>query len=248
MLTHYDNKQAREYDTRSEFDKGDRQRQGHYLLEAVGFSGRPVHRFIELGCGTGYFSELVLKAFPSAQGLLIDDSEAMLTEARRRLAAFSNQVTCLCQRIEAAPSAAGWESVDLVLCAMTLHLLTPAARRRSLELACEALGDGGILVLIGRFLATDAEHARLLEYLGCSDMRRRMQAVFGPASVASPEMQLARVIQRDRQREAEEPNAHMSIEEYVELAKECGFRSAHVMFQEARIFGLLAVKAQRGAD
>jgi SAM-dependent methyltransferase len=83
MLTHYDNKQAREYDTRSEFDKGDRQRQGHYLLEAVGFSGRPVHRFIELGCGTGYFSELVLKAFPSAQALLIDDSEAMLTAPGR---------------------------------------------------------------------------------------------------------------------------------------------------------------------
>ena len=49
-------------------------------------------RVLEVGCGAGYGTELILRRFAAAQVDAIDLDPAMVARARRRLAAFGDQV------------------------------------------------------------------------------------------------------------------------------------------------------------
>lgn len=57
------------------------------LLRIVAAGGRPVRRFIDLGCGTGVLARAVLAQHPQAQAVLVDFSEPMLAEARASFSA-----------------------------------------------------------------------------------------------------------------------------------------------------------------
>ncbi len=53
-------------------------------------SRNPAPKIIDLGAGTGLFSDMVLRQYPNAELTLIDLSERMLEQARRRFANCSN--------------------------------------------------------------------------------------------------------------------------------------------------------------
>jgi tRNA (cmo5U34)-methyltransferase len=59
------------------------------MLRLLAASGRPVERFLDLGCGDGILGAAVLEAFPKAHGVLADFSPAMLDAAKKRLAAHA---------------------------------------------------------------------------------------------------------------------------------------------------------------
>jgi len=50
-------------------------------------------RVLDVGCGYGFVTRIVLEAFPSARVVLHDYSEPMLAEAERQLAAFRDALT-----------------------------------------------------------------------------------------------------------------------------------------------------------
>ena len=54
---------------------------GHELLARLPDSSKPA-RWLDLGCGTGYFSRALGKRFPASQGLALDIAEGMLQHAR----------------------------------------------------------------------------------------------------------------------------------------------------------------------
>jgi tRNA (cmo5U34)-methyltransferase len=59
------------------------------LLSAI---GRPLAHFLDLGCGDGVLSRAILESYPNARGTLVDFSEPMLAESRRRLSGFAAQL------------------------------------------------------------------------------------------------------------------------------------------------------------
>lgn len=55
------------------------------MLELIAASGGPVRRFLDLGCGDGALSAVLLGAYPGAEAVLADFSEPMLAAAATRL-------------------------------------------------------------------------------------------------------------------------------------------------------------------
>ena len=55
--------------------------------------GRAVTRFLDLGCGDGALTQLVIDAYPSAEGVLVDFSEPMLKRAGERLRRLGGRAT-----------------------------------------------------------------------------------------------------------------------------------------------------------
>lgn len=54
-------------------------------VRLLAMNGRPVRRFLDLGCGDGVVGAAVLSRWPDAQGVFLDFSPAMLDAARAKL-------------------------------------------------------------------------------------------------------------------------------------------------------------------
>jgi tRNA (cmo5U34)-methyltransferase len=114
-------------------------------------SGRPIKRFIDLGCGDGVLSEVVLDRIPGSTGLLLDFSEPMLKAARERLVHFTDRV-----RIESADySDPAWvnlvggpESVDAVISGFSIHHQPDPIKKRIYREIYGLLAPGGVFVNI----------------------------------------------------------------------------------------------------
>jgi malonyl-CoA O-methyltransferase len=95
-------------------------------------------RVLDVGCGTGIFTEPLLEAFPGAQALALDLSDGMIAEARRRL--VGHRVAFTVGDIEAGYPDGPF---DLIASSMALQwMLDPAAVVRG---AAARLGEGGVL-------------------------------------------------------------------------------------------------------
>jgi SAM-dependent methyltransferase len=99
----------------------------------------PDARILELGCGTGGFTRLLVE---HGEVTSVDMSPNMMRRARRRAPA----ATFVESDITAYVPARG--AYDLVWCGFVLHELDRPARARALAIAHEALRPGGVLAII----------------------------------------------------------------------------------------------------
>lgn len=108
---------------------------------AAWFGETEVHRVLDLCCGTGALTELLIKAGFQVTG--VDRSPAMLTQARRRL----GPAVSLEQR--ELPDLGAFDAhFDAVTCAFDSvnYLVAPAALEQSLSSVAKVLRPGGLCV------------------------------------------------------------------------------------------------------
>lgn len=67
-------------------------RQIEVMIRLVDACGRPVEKFLDLGCGGGVLGAAMLERYGAAQATLLDFSEPMLEEAKRQLSRCGEQV------------------------------------------------------------------------------------------------------------------------------------------------------------
>jgi ubiquinone/menaquinone biosynthesis C-methylase UbiE len=106
---------------------------------------QPGTRVLELGCGTGGITRLLLAR--GAKVTAVDGSQQMLDRAQRRAPAASFHQA----RLEAVHVDGKF---DLALFAFVLHELTPEDRLRALVSAREALAAGGKLAILDHAVPT----------------------------------------------------------------------------------------------
>jgi SAM-dependent methyltransferase len=134
-----------------------------YLNEVMAWlqeltAGRPGHRFLDLGSGTGTGTLALLQHFPAAEVTAVDKSGPMLDRLRRKAAA---QGAAGRVHVVEADLDAGWPDtgpVDLVWASASLHHM--AAPDRVLASVLAALRPGGLLAVaemdsFPRFLPDD---------------------------------------------------------------------------------------------
>lgn len=109
---------------------------------------RPIARFLDLGCGAGAVSELVLACLPNAEGVLVDFSEPMLARAGINLAGCAGRW----QAIAGDLNDPAWRDAlpagryDAIVSGLAIHHL-PGERKRALFAEAFALLEpGGIFV------------------------------------------------------------------------------------------------------
>ncbi len=121
------------------------------LAEAVG--DRPF-ACIDLGVGTGLFSEMILRRFPQATIEGVDFAPKMIEAARARLGNFGERVSLHCADYNSAPLA---RPVEAVVSALSIHHLEHEAKRRLFREIHAALAPGGVFVNADQSLGATPE-------------------------------------------------------------------------------------------
>src|SRR6266536_2433431 len=91
-------------------------RWGSAVLDKLPLAGD--ERVLDAGCGSGRVTELLVGRVPRGHVVALDLSQAMLAQARRRLAAHADRISYLCADLGAPLPI---EQVDAVLSTATFH-------------------------------------------------------------------------------------------------------------------------------
>lgn len=111
------------------------------VTDVLALLSGPVDRVLDLGAGTGLLSAWVVAAHPGASVELLDGSEEMLLEARRRLG-FEASAIHLQDLRDSLPDG----PFDAVVSALAIHHLDDGAKRELFFRARERLRPGGVFV------------------------------------------------------------------------------------------------------
>ena len=232
--TVWDAEHAHSYD--AHFDLvADRQRYRLYLTDLLRCLPDEPVRFLELGCGTGFFTEALFEVLPGIQGTAIDGSDAMLDKAKERFRDAGHEITFRCELLQELD----WPALGtfpLVFSSLVVHHLADDEKRTLLENVFDALEPGGAFVLIDSFRPTDPVADGIIEKLTILDIQRRVEAQRGTA--ASPD----KIITHDREHKAAEGDQETSLETCLGWLREARFRSVTSIFQDVRIACVLAIK------
>jgi tRNA (cmo5U34)-methyltransferase len=125
----------------------------HYLP-----AGWKPDRILELGCGSGNLSELLCREFPDASLHLVDFSQKLLVQCKKRLAGY-RQVDY--QEEDFRRLDFPKESFDLIVSSISIHHLTDAEKSRLFTRLFDWLGNDGVVSYSDQFRGvTDDLYAR----------------------------------------------------------------------------------------
>jgi tRNA (cmo5U34)-methyltransferase len=109
---------------------------------------RPTARFLDLGCGAGAMSELLLSALPASQGVLVDFSQPMLARLDVDLAGYAGRWEAVTGDLndpawrDALPGA----RYDTVVSGLAIHHLPPERKPALFAEILALLEPGGMFV------------------------------------------------------------------------------------------------------
>jgi tRNA (cmo5U34)-methyltransferase len=113
------------YDADMELMHPNRSKMVQIAIEVLPFPKTAALRAIDLGVGTGYFSERFLKQFPNSRVLGIDGAQAMIELAKARLRSLESQVEFVIgdfRKLQELALGAG--TADVIFSAYALHHLS----------------------------------------------------------------------------------------------------------------------------
>jgi tRNA (cmo5U34)-methyltransferase len=207
--------------------------QEEVLALALSRHERPIRRFLDLGCGAGGVSELVLRTQPWSQGVLVDFSEPMLESAQAHLAGYAGRW----QPFPGDLNDPGWREAlppggyDAVVSGLAIHHL-PSARKRGLFAeAFELLEPGGMFVNMD-YVSIEGP------LTGLFDERMRENAVRA-ASSPEGEHECGGTRSDDEVDLEDDDDRPDTVEDQVQWLREAGFAQVEVHFKwaEAAIYG-----------
>ena len=132
------------YDADMELMHPNRTKMVEIALEVLPFEADSPFRALDLGIGTGYFTERFLKKFPKAKVIGIDGAEAMLDLAKVRLGVLADKVDFIAgdfRRLSQLVS--NQEKVDVVYSSYALHHLNRTDKLEVIKQALNLLKSGG---------------------------------------------------------------------------------------------------------
>lgn len=118
-------------------------------------SGVAASSILEIGCGTGLFSQYLCQHFPNADLLLTDIAPAMVSACQQRFASNNSKVTVKCLDGEHLGDI---QTFDLITSSMTVHWFS--AMQESLLNIISKLNPGGrfVFAMLGRNSLSEWRH------------------------------------------------------------------------------------------
>jgi SAM-dependent methyltransferase len=233
-IKEYGAARASAYEDESTYAKGDREGDWCVARDLLEYRTPVFSRFLELGCGTGFFSKRILDTFPACSGVLIDGSTQMLEKARLALVEASDRAQLRESRFEDLPWQEFEGQFDVVFSSFALHHLTDADKWEAFDGIFGALRARGRFVYVDHVRGDDDEESALLEYLACKDIQRRLKAklrvekdVFG--------LGFERILAKDRAMRMAEGDQEAAASEIRSKLKSTGFTLVAPVRQHARI-------------
>ena len=195
-----------------------------YYAAAVELLPSDAGRVLELGAGTGLFSAMLRARMPEASLHLVDVSEAMLSQARVRLAG-DVRVTTEVIDYSVVGLGTGW---DVVASALSIHHLEHEAKRELFRRVFAALRPGGVFVNADQVAgSTDALEAQYVQ--------RWLRAVQG-CGASEKEVEDSLFRQREDRR--------ASLEAQLVWLREAGFAEVDCWYKDGSFVVFVAVRPE----
>jgi SAM-dependent methyltransferase len=233
-IKEYGAARAGAYDEESTYAKGDREADWYVVRDVLEYRTPTFSRFLELGCGTGFFSRRILETFPKVSGILVDGSAEMLEKARLAVAEVSHRVQLRESRFEDFPWQEFAGQLDMVFSSFAIHHQTDEEKWKTFAGVFSALGPGGRFIYLDHVRGDDDEESALLEYLACKDIQRRLKAklrvekdIFG--------LGLDRIIAKDRAMRLAEGDKEAVASEIRRQLQSAGFALVAPVRQHTRV-------------
>lgn len=140
-------RRVKTYDADMELMHPNRSKMVQIALEVLPFTRTADLRAIDLGIGTGYFTECFLNRFPNSRVLGIDGAPAMIELAKARLKSSESRVEFVIgdfRKLQKLTAGAG--TVDVIFSAYALHHLSRSDKETVLRKLAELLVPGGWFV------------------------------------------------------------------------------------------------------
>lgn len=239
-INEYGEVRASNYDEESVYDKGNRDLHKTFLYDVLTYHQKALpSTFLDLGCGTGYFTDVFFELYPTIHGDLIDGSEEMLKQAEPKFKNFNVRLHhVLFEEIN-------WSklklSYDIVFSSLAIHHLRDLDKWRLFQEVYNRLSENGIFILYDIFKPTDLKSFELLEFLACQDVRRRLKADL-ELDTDIEELNINNIIANDRRIKAAEGDKETCLELQKENLLKVGFNRVTTIFQDARFAGSIAFK------
>ena len=185
-------------------------------------SASPAPAVLDLGAGTGLFSGMVRRKYPSARLTLVDLSENMLAKARERFGASDGIRYVVGDYVNMDFE----ETYDIVISSLSIHHLSHGDKRRLYATVFGLLRDGGIFVNADQAAGRQAETDRLFN--------ERWLAHINGSGLSRDEIEAA--IERRKL----DNNAPLS--DQLRWLEEAGFREADCVYKYMEFVVLYARK------
>jgi tRNA (cmo5U34)-methyltransferase len=239
----YDVSRASNYDEESKLDKGNREQHRFFLQDFLKYTADTPKSFLELGCGTAYFTDVFYEMYPHIEGTLLDGSREMLAIAATRYTGKSAKASFVHSLFEEIKWDTLAPSYDLIFSSLSIHHLTDEGKWKIFDEIYDKLSPGGIFILYDVFRPLDQKSVEILEYLACMDSRRRLMTEL-EVDVDIEELNIQHIVANDRRIKQLEGDKETCLELQKENLRKSGFKNVTTIFQDARFAGTVAFKSR----
>src|ERR1044071_3060492 len=217
------------YDTDMELMHPNRSKMIQIALQVLPFPRTAALRAIDVGIGTGYFTERFLSHFPNSRVIGIDGAQAMIELAKARVTSLSSRVEFILgdfrELRELLPDPG---TVDVVFSAYALHHLGRADKEKLLRQLTECLVPGGWLVNADLIIADSPELESRLQQIRIAGIVERA----GGADSRFVDSALTRQFLADLElKEADQP---LTLAEDLALLRSSGLKNVSAFWLEYR--------------
>jgi tRNA (cmo5U34)-methyltransferase len=181
-------------------------------------------RVLDLGAGTGLFSEHVLAKYPNATFVLYDLAAKMLDVARDRFNGRGDQFEFVIKDYRKLRAV---DTYDLVISSLSIHHLTHEDKRALFHQIYAALKNGGVFVHVDQVKGETPYLQDLYWSMWLQEVRES----------GAPEEQIQESIDRRQTYDIDAPMA-----EQIQWLKEAGFANVDCVYKHTFVGVFLAMK------
>ena len=217
------------YDADMELMHPNRSKMVDVVLEVLPFPKTAPLQAVDLGIGTGYFTERFLSHFPNSSVLGIDGAQAMIELAKARLRSLVSRVQFVIGDFrnlhELAPGAA---TVDVIFSAYALHHLSRSDKEAVVRQVVKLLAPGGWFVNADLIVADSPELEGRLQQIRIAGIVERA----GGADSRFANSALTSQFLADLElKEADQP---LTLAEDLQLLRSSGLKNVSAFWLEYR--------------
>ena len=222
-----DGERVRRYDSDMDLMHPLRHKMVEVALEVLPFASDAALNCLDLGSGTGFFTQRFLTAYPNASVIAVDGSGEMNSLAAARLGDLTERTRLVTSSFETLAGKVS-DRLDVVFTAYALHHLSAAAKREVLA------GVVGLLEPGGWYLSADI-HSN-----PSPEIEKRIQQVRVAGILERNQGRDERFDSADKIRafldglEDSEGDQPLPVEEDIELLQGAGLANATIFWKEYR--------------
>jgi cyclopropane fatty-acyl-phospholipid synthase-like methyltransferase len=204
------------------------------VLAALPFGECDEFLLVDAGGGSGRLVERFLDRFTSARAIVLDQSEAFLALAERKLARFGERAACRIAQLQGDwPQEIG-EPIDAVVSMSAIHHLESAEKQQLFARIFAALNPGGVFINGDEVRpASDAEYLAEVSNWA-AHMHRIMDAGLVPDSFKDALLKWeARNVGEFSKPKHTGDDCHDTIDEQLAWLAECGYVHCRATWHKA---------------